>query len=463
MSRTISHNKITLLNLASTVILQGLAFFTAPLFSNLLGTSNYGIAAVYLTWVQVANTIFTLQSGSIAQARIYFPEEEQAAYQSSVLSLGTFSYLSFSALTLLAVRFLPINVPFPMALLALLQGWGLYCVSFANGKFTYEFKAEENFVLSLLIAFSNVILSLFLIGRFPAEENYWGRILGQSVSYTLIGSVVFIGILIRGKTLYCSRYWRFTLPISIPVIFHLLAHILLNQCDRIMLNSMLNSSVVGIYSLAVTFSTVINTLYSAFNNSWVPFYYEYTKRHEIFNVRKHARNYYELFTVLTMGFILLSREVYHFFAKEPYWPGSDYIPLLALGYYFVFLYSFPVNYEFYHKETRSIAVVTLSAGVCNVILNYILILKIGPIGAVIATAVSHGLQFLFHYFSAKRMKFESDIFPFRLVEALPGLCAVLLAIGITFLMPEVWLFRWGFGAALGIWQLSRIIRRKSIF
>ena len=301
MRRIATHNKITLLNLASTVILQGLAFFTAPLFSNLLGTSNYGIAAVYLTWVQVANTIFTLQSGSIAQARIYFPEEEQAAYQSSVLSLGTFSYLSFSALTLLAVRFLPINVPFPMALLALLQGWGLYCVSFANGKFTYEFKAEENFVLSLLIAFSNVILSLFLIGRFPAEENYWGRILGQSVSYTLIGSVVFISILIRGKTLYCSRYWRFTLPISIPVIFHLLAHILLNQCDRIMLNSMLNSSVVGIYSLAVTFSTVINTLYSAFNNSWVPFYYEYTKRHEIFNVRKHARNYNGLYFAVQRG------------------------------------------------------------------------------------------------------------------------------------------------------------------
>ena len=52
-----SWNKIAIINLVSTIVLQGIAFFSAPIFSRLLGTSNYGIISVYRTWVSLAATI----------------------------------------------------------------------------------------------------------------------------------------------------------------------------------------------------------------------------------------------------------------------------------------------------------------------------------------------------------------------------------------------------------------------
>lgn len=457
-------NIVTILNIISTIILQGLAFFSGPIFSSVLGTGNYGIASVYLTWVQLASTVFSLQAaGTVAIARAYFTEDEQQKYQSSVLSLATLSYICFSLVTVLVVWILArtggINIA--MVVIGLIHGWGLYCVGFMNSKFTYEFKAHKNFLLSVVTSLLTISVSVVLIRAFPADTNYWGRILGQCSVYAVIGAAMYIYMLVSGRTFYKKEYWSFTLPIAIPTIFHLLANIVLNQSDKVMLQGLAGNSAAGIYSLACTFGTVLNTIWAAFNNSWVPFYYEYTKLGRVDEIKEHSRNYIELFTIVTMGFILLSREVFHIYADKSFWSGADLIPVFAVGYYFVFLYSFPVNYEFYNKKTRTIAVGTTFAAVCNIVLNIIFINFMGIYGAVLATAVSHGLQFLFHYMCARRI--AGTGFPFSFPQFIPGLTAVAVTCIFYQVTREFWPVRWGIGVLLGIYLLLKVIRRREIF
>ena len=172
-----SKNKITIFNIASTVVLQGLAFFSGPIFSGMLGTDNYGIASVYLTWVQLASTVFSLQAaGTVALARVNFPMEDQPRYQSSVLSLATLFYVGFSILTVFFASALGerLGIQMPMILLGLAHGWGMYCISFMNSKFTYEFKADKNFILSVSVSVLTIGLSILLIHQYPAETNFWG-------------------------------------------------------------------------------------------------------------------------------------------------------------------------------------------------------------------------------------------------------------------------------------------------
>lgn len=460
-----SKNKITLFNIASTTALQGLAFLSAPLFSSALGTSNYGIAAVYLTWVQIATMLFSLQAGgALAVARINYPLEDQERYQSSALSLVTVAYICFSAVTLFFVFLTADKFGFniPMVVFGLIQGWGMYCVTFMNSKFTYEFKADKNFYLSVTTSFLTIIVSLVLINFYPAEENYWGRIIGQSVVYAVIGVLLFIYVFTTGKLGYNKEYWLFTLPITIPIIFHSLAHIVLNQSDKLMIQGMVSNSAAGIYALASTFGAAMNAVWHAFNNSWVPFYYEYTRQNQIDEMQIHANNYVELFTVITMCYILLSREVFHLYAVDKnFWPGTDLIPILAIGYYFVFLYSFPVNFEFYNKQTKTIALGTITAALLNIILNYMMIKLWGILGAVVATAVSHSMQFCFHYLCAKRI--NSGEFPFKLAQFLPGLIAVCATCVMYWLTRESWFVRWGCGLFLGVYILSKICKRREIF
>ena len=458
-------NKITLLNIASSIVLQGLAFFSGPIFSRALGTNNYGIAAVYLTWVQIASIIFSLRAGgSIGVARIDYPMEEQSKYQSSVLSLATASFLCFSILVILFAfitqSILGLNVK--MIALGLAQAWGMYCVTFMNSKYTYEFKAGRNLILSVSASALTILFSIILIQGYSTADNYWGRIIGQSAVYVVFGVFLYINMFRAGRTFFNKEYWKYTLPITIPTIFHLLAHIILNQSDKVMIQSMIGNSPAGVYALASTFSAVMNAVWHALNNTWCPFYYEYTKRNQIDEMKKHAKNYIELLSIICIGFLLLSREVFHLYAADKeFWVGTDYVPLLAIGYYFVFMYSFSVNFEYYNKKTKSIAIGTISAAAINIILNYLMIKWIGGLGAVIATVISHAFLFLFHYLNSKRIKDMK--FPFALNDFSLGLLSVIGACVMSFLLKGLWLIRWGFSGILGVYIITKILRRREIF
>lgn len=461
-----SMNKIVILNILSTIVLQGIALFSAPVFSRILGTSNYGMVSVYNTWVSVVVMIFGLQTqSSIAVARTEYPEEEQNAYQSSILALSCVSYFIFTMVMLIGIIPLSkmLNMQTVMYICMLLQGFGQFCVNFINIKFTYEFKAGKNFFLSVFTSISNILLSLLLIKTLSKEVNYLGRIGGLTLTYSALGFFICGYIFYKGKKFYSKRYWQFCLPLTIPIIFHGLSGIILNQSDRVMLQNLSTNSVVGIYSLTFSFCSVMSTIWNALNNSWVPFYYEFTKNCKMEEIKKHATNYMELFTVLSMGFILLSPEVYHIYASSDYWDGITLIPILVLGIYMTFLYTFPVNFEFYNKKTKVIACGTVMAAIMNIIMNWFMIKKYGALGAAGATAIAHGLQFMFHHMCAKRIKINSE-YPFKISFFVPySLTFGIIVVLCVYLGSSLWYVRWGMGAVMGIWELNQIRKRRAIF
>ena len=455
-----SLNTITLMNIISTVLLQGIAFLTLPIFSRLLGTDNYGIVSVYNTWTSIVMIVFTLQTAdAFPSARIYLPAEEQEKFQSSAVSLALTSYLCFAVPTYIITAIIGIDRFLVVSLL--IQGFTAYMISALSSKFIFEMDAFKNMLLSLFVSVVNVGLSLILIFSMDKEINYKGRIMGMMFSNLAGGVFSYFYIFRRGKTFYNKEFWKFTLPITLPTIFHSLANLVLAQSDRLMIDAMIDKSTTGIYSLAVTFTSVVSTIFLSLNNAWVPFYYKYSKENDKQSIMAHSRNYLELYTIIICGFMLLSQEVYIFFGGQNFTEGSKYIPLLAAGAFMTFLYSFPVNYEFYHKKTGHIAVVTVTAALCNIILNLILIGSMGVMGAVIATVISYVFQFAFHYISA-RFIIGGD-FPYHMKMFLPWIAAVCCCCCVTYLLRDIWIVRWTFGAVLGAVCLYKIIRRKTIF
>ena len=84
-----NRNRVSVFNMLSTCLLYGISLFTAPLFSRLLGTDGYGAVANYTVWVSILSTAATLQTyGTLAPARVEYPEEQQSAYHSSVMALS---------------------------------------------------------------------------------------------------------------------------------------------------------------------------------------------------------------------------------------------------------------------------------------------------------------------------------------------------------------------------------------
>ena len=455
-------NRVTFFNILSTMLLRGISLFTAPLFSRLLGPSGYGVVSLYTVWVGVAAIAFTLQThGTLVNARVEYPQEQQNAYQSSVMTLSLLFYLVCSAVV---IAFLPqvsrmLKLSWVLVLLILFHAFGSFCLNFLNSKFTYEFKADKNMYVSVGLTLTTVVLSVILILLMPDSINYYGRILALSLTYGILGITVCSYVLAKGKTFYNREYWTLALTLALPVVFYSLSDLLLGQCDRVMLQWMMDTDMVGQYSLAYNFGGIMFTIFGALNNSWVPFYFDDMKQQRREAMRRQAGNFLELFTVLSVGFILLAPEVYHIFAGRKFWSGTNLIPIFVSSYYLNFLCTFPVNYEYYYKKTKAVAIITVGTSLLNLGLNYVLIGAMGVSGAALATAISHGVQFTCHYVYTRYWMNKGD-YPFGIRLWTKYALCYFAMVALVLLTGQMGIARWALGAAIGLWELWRIRQRK---
>lgn len=454
-------NRVAFFNILSTVLLNGISIITGPLFSRLLGDSGYGTLRIYNVWVSVIAILFTLQTqGTLVNARVEYPEEAQKRYQSSVMSLSLLVFLACSATVLVLLKPISAMLKLEPALigLMLLQAFGTFCVNFLNTKYTYEFKAGRNMVTSLAVTLVTLTLSILLILQLPHETRYYGRIVAIASTYGLIGIPVCILILARGKTFFNREYWKFCVALAIPAVFHNLSDLILGQSDQVMLQHMTDVATVGHYGYAWQFANILFVLFGALNKTWCPFFFEEMKQGKREAMMAKTRNFLELFTVLACGFVL-TPEVFHIYAREDYWSGTTVIPLFVASYYINFLCTFPVNFEYYHKQTKVVAVVTIFSSLVNVVLNYFFIKAIGMHGAALATVLSHGLQLLLHYVYC-RFRLKQGEYPFKIGLWAKFALGFLAVMAFAYLTEGIWVIRWGVGAALGIFELLRLKKRK---
>ncbi len=458
-------NSMAFFNVTGQVILGTISFLSIPIFTRLLGTENYGQVSIYLTWVQVMTILIGLQTGgTIANSKIYLDTKEHHGYCSSILSL---SFCSFIIIFLIFLIFInPISnlmmLDKKIIFLILIDSFFGYIISFANINFTFNKEPHKTFLVSATTLILNISVSIFLINMIKRYEyKSVGRILGNATSSILIGIILFSRFMLKGRTLIHKRYWKFCLPICLPLIFHGLSQMILAQSDKIMLKCYENESIVGIYSLAFTFVNVIYIIYMALNNSWVPFYYDDMKSNNIESINSKTKNYLLLFSYITIGFIYLSPEVIRFFISQDFWDCIKIVPILSLGIFFMFLYSFPVNFQFYHKKTLNIALGTTLAAIFNIFANTLLIPKFSMKGAAYATLFSYIILFLFHHLVSNFIVKEE--YHYRFKTFAPYILFVISSSVIFNFVEDNWLLRWSVGICLGVHLVFKIVRNKSIF
>lgn len=459
-----SVNKTTVLNICSTVLLQGISLFTIPVFTKILGADQYGAYSVFNSWVSILTCVMGAGVGSSLGTGWYEFKDKYYSFRSSILLLGT--VISAIIMVMIGIFIKPLSVYFGysygLIFILLISALGHFVVSFVQGACIYEKKAELNFAVSTILSLSTVALSLILIPRFDAESRFLGRVYGTAIPYTIAAMIMWVLIFIKKPSGLHKNYCRYGLRIGVPIIFHMLSQNILSQSDRVMMQKFnISNSEIGIYSLFYTLVAVTSTILSALNNSWCPFYYDDLDSKDWKKLKHKCRNFIELFTVLIVGFLLLSREVSYLLADSEYWEGINVIPILAVSVFFTFMYQFPVNFEFFYRKTQIIAIGTVGAAIINIILNAIMIPGWGMYGAAMATMLSYGILFIAHYIIVTHMKEEK--YHLKAVEFMPAIVIICITTVLFYWLKEYWLLRWLLGIAIGIYELRKMIKRKTVF
>ena len=382
-----------------TFILQGINFLTLPLYTRILTTRDFGITSLYTAWQAVVVIFLCLQTFSTIQnAKVTYEDEEYREYNSNIVVL---SFVSFAVFAVVIMFFskqlshfsgLSVNLIFLM----LLHSFFTLGVTFKNTILRFDGKAEKQLFISMFYTALNVGLSLFFITSVPSIEKATGKILGAVVPSVILGGYFYLEIIMKRRPTFKKDHFIFCLTLGLPLILHNLSHIVLTSSDRMMIERFIGLEETGIYGFTYTIGTILSTAAGAFGSAWVPWYFQKLKSESHKEIKIYSKNYLNFFTLVTMGFIFISPEIVRFMGSPDYWAGKYFLPWIIFGCYFIFLYSFPVNYEFYVKKTNYIALGTSFSAVINLVLNYIFIPKYSSFGAALTTLASYFFLFIFH-------------------------------------------------------------------
>lgn len=446
----------------SKFLLQGLSFFTAPIFTRLLSTEDYGQLAVFHTWITFTGIFVGLQTHqSISVARVKLQEKNE--FNEYLFNSIFISFISF-AVVFPFFLFLKVKIGkllgFPSYIIPLIvtNAFFSYCTGFYSLKLIQLKKVGRNTAISFISAISTVLLSLLFIYSIN-KSRYISKIYAETIVNCLLGFIFFIIICINGRFKLNKEYLFYSFTFSLPLILHGAGGIIFSQSDRVMLQKMVGASETGIYSVVYSFSLVINLIKQSFSTVWEPFYYDY-KTNGLKDIKNKASVYLKVFWILTAGFILLAPEVFKILVPENYWAGISIIPIISVAYFFNFMYTFPSLYEFYHKKTTYIAFISISCALLNIILNFIFIPKYRAFGAAFATLITHFIEFFLHALNVKFVLKAKD-FDYDIVFYLKGIMPVIIVTILFYFTINIWLVRWSIGFLLGIYLLYIYLKNKT--
>ena len=388
----------------SAIAAKSISIITTPIFTRMMTTSDYGLAATFSSWYSIFLIICTANlSYSHSRGKIDF----QNNFVKYVGATHTLSYLItgiFSAIALVFIspvsKALDMNPLLMVLLLLYLFAGGTVNLAQSENRYQYDYK--KNIFITLFTTVGTVAFTfLFLI--FIKENRYYAKILGFVVPAILLAGWIFISELQKKAFCINFEYWKYGLRISLPLVFHTISLNILTQSDRIIINKFCGNDAAGVYSLIYQYAMLVNIILNAINESWNPWFHDtyHEKKYNSINTNIMPLNAFVAYVCI--GCITVGPEAILILGGEQYLSGKNCIAPIVLGLMAQFLFSHYIILEVHHKETQYTSFGTIVAASINLVLNIIFVPIFGFTAAAYTTLIAYLVLYLIHLFITKKM------------------------------------------------------------
>lgn len=412
------------------MLTKAVSFLMLPFYTHYLTPYDYGILEI----IDLSMTCLAmfLNMGITAAVLRYYAAADTAAKKRIVISTallcvgvtGVISYLlGLTVVRPVSAALLGPKVPSWYLLLAFSSFILLYVTNLPR-TFLRALEASGTIVL---IENTGLVLLLVLNIYFIAvlKMGLLG-ILWSSFAVAAIQAILLVAWTIRevGLGFSGSYFWQMA-RFGLPLISSNLAMFVLNFSDRFFLERLGSLAAVGIYAVGYKFGFMLNFLFvQAFLTMW---------QSRMYIVHAHP-NYQEIFSrifvlysllLIYAGLLLsiLSPEIVQSMLDRKFAASQDVIPIIALAYV---VYGIGVYLQlgmFLMNKTTRLGVVSAFATVITLVLNYVLILHFGILGAAWATVLGFAVLSIGGYYCSR------SVFPVYLGET-RVLLGMLIAVGL---------------------------------
>lgn len=431
------------------VLIKGINFLTLPIFSRLLSPEEFGVYNVFASYDLILFVVLGLALHASIQSANLAYRGKINSYTASISLIYVINGLVALGVALLFRKALGDLLGLPPAAVSLLvlSSFSGAVITLYNTRISLDYSYGKYLLVSACSSVLNIALSLGLMLTVFDGNRLMGRIIGASAPTFAISLVLLGNFFRKAAPKFSKTYWKFGLKYSLPIVPQGISQMLLNQCDRIMIRSMVSDAAAGIYSLAGNIKLVLVIITDSVTTAWTTWFYTQMDKGDKAAIQKRATQLLMLFFIFTAGLMALSPELVQLLGGAKYEQSKFVAVPLVLDAFALFLYNLVVPGQYYAKKTTYIMYGTIAAAVVNIALNYIFIQRFGFIAAAYTTLASYLLFAAVHYcISGKLLKFF--VVP---VGKLLGVCgAVALLAAWNLLFVDSILLRWGVCAAVVI-------------
>ena len=274
--------------------------------------------------------------------------------------------------------------------------------------------------------------SNFLVENFFSPEIGIGYVFIANLFASIIKFVLLTPIIAKVKLVFKKSLMKEMLIYGSPLLLSSIAIIINENADKILLKWLLldelglkkSAAVVGVYGGCYKLSIIISLFIQAFRYAAEPFFFSQEREKDAKEIYAKIMKYFVIVcAIIFLGVMLYIDVLKHFLAKEEYWEGLHIVPILLFANIFLgIFYNLSVWYKLNGKTMYGAYIAGFGA-IITIVLNVILIPKVGYIGSAWATLICYASMVVISYlYGQKFYKISYQLTP------------IFMYLGISFLL-----------------------------
>ncbi|MBO5100708.1 MAG: oligosaccharide flippase family protein [Spirochaetaceae bacterium] len=389
----------TILYTVGEVVPRIISFLMMPIFTRFLSPADYGILSYTNSVISFIYVFCTLSLNSYV-LRFYFECKDENEQQKMIGNIFCFIALVNIFVLVLLNLFGPkiidiTNISVPWKPYFRLAVFNNFLESFSIIPMVY-YRVKQNAKTFVCISLTRCVLQyvitfvMLAVCGFGLMSQYYGRIV-----VLLPFAIIYFSIILKhGKINLDLKQIKSALKFSLPLLPGAISYLALTSIDRIILERYVSLEIIGIYNIAYTIAMAMNMIIQSFYKAIEPnvfqkysddsnqtsFLFYMTKMNNIYNFALY---------VGALALAVFSEEALMIVASEKFYKAASYVPFVLVGVIFSgrnLLMGCVLTAE---KRSVISGISTMLGAMISLVLNLLLIPKVGVIAAPIALSISY--------------------------------------------------------------------------
>ena len=371
---------------------KALAFISLPVYTHLLAVEEYGIYNVFISTIGIATVLLTLNT-EVAISRYFYDAKSDADFKSFVGTSSLLTIVVFGVMASILVifrndfsAFLNLEVPLVLAIIPV----SLYYVINSVFQQIYQpsLQSKKIAIVTSVQSYLAFILSVVVI-LLLKEKKYYGQVVGTLMAMIILGAYLIKQIKVYYSASFKKNFIKYILSYSLPYLPYSLSGVIIAQFGNIIIGQRAGFENAGVYGFASNIAMLMMVLISVVHSAWNPYYFQYMKDKDYDSLDKDYDLIWRITLLMGTMLSLFCYEIGMILGKSDYLTGLFVIPILVIGYcLYQWSYVYLRNSQYAKKNIWN-AVVVITSGIVNVVMNSMVVDEFGIWGISLSFSISY--------------------------------------------------------------------------